>query len=529
MRKIPMLALAALVVGAVSSQPPAAFASSHREAPFVTKNPKVDGTDFYMFNSYEASRITSCAAGAAGCYVTLIADYQPFQDSWGGPNYFTMDPDALYEIMIDNTGDAKEDITFQFQFSTTLANGGKGLTVPVGTGNTAVPLIAIGNIDTGGVAGHQNVLETYTVNMVTGNRRTGKSAPVKNHATGKTTFAKPMDNTGTKTFTDYATYANPGFVYDIDIPDCSTPGKMFVGPRAEPFAVNIGPVFDLVNAPAAVITNAADRNAVPNPLQCKNVTAIEIEVPTSCLGVAKTGASKDVIGGWTTASVRQARVINPSATYAKPSVEGGPWTQVSRLGMPLVNELVVGIPDKDGFNSSEPSDDATNPGFANYATQPSLPVLLNVLFMTVAPTLPRNDLLEVFAMGIPMVNANGAVAEYQRLNVAIPATPAANQNNLGAAGCFVAGALQSCSATGTPYACDCAGFPNGRRPGDDVVDVSMNVVEGYLYPVNPNPGYFFNDAVLQDPSQFDAAFPYLTTPNSGAASGGATPACTGVP
>ena len=273
MRKIPILAVLVLGAMAVSQAPPAS-ASSHREAPFATKNPKTDGTDFYMFNSYDPARIASCATSAAGCYVTFIANYQPFQDAWGGPNYFNMDPDALYEIMIDNNGDAKEDITFQFQFSLALGNGGKGIGLPIGKGSAdvAIPLVASGNIDTGGMA-NQNVIETYTVNMVTGDRRTGTVAAVKDATTSSTTFSKPMDNIGTKTFTDYASYAN-GFVHSVTIPGCSTPANVFVGQRADPFAVNIGPVFDLIDAPASVITNPDDRNAVANPLLCKNVSTI---------------------------------------------------------------------------------------------------------------------------------------------------------------------------------------------------------------------------------------------------------------
>jgi uncharacterized protein DUF4331 len=527
MRKIPILA--ALVVGAIAvGQPPVASASSHREAPFVTKNPKTDGTDLYMFNSYDPNRVTACAAGATGCYVTFIADYQPFQDSWGGPNYFNMDPDALYEIMIDNTGDGVEDITFQFQFSLALANSGKGLAIPASgftggtppTGGVAVPFVNLGQVDgTGGMA-NQNVLESYSINMVTGPRRTGKVQAVTNSTGGSATFAKPMDNIGTKSFADYQTYAN-GFVFGINIPGCSTAGQVFVGQRAEPFAVNIGPVFDLIDAPKTVITNMADRAVVPNPLQCKNISTIAIEVPTSCLGVATTGPSKDVIGAWTTASVRQARVINPAGGYTTPSVEGGPWAQVSRLGMPLVNELVVGIPDKDAFNTSEPSGDAkTNIG--TYAEYPTLPAIIDILFAVPAPATPRTDLLAVFATGVTGVNANGAVAEYQRLNTAIPATLSGTQNSLGAAGCFVDGAL-TLSATG----CDPAGFPNGRRPGDDVVDITLTVAEGYLIPGNTNG--FVGDAVIQQASQFGTTFPYLTTPNGGADATGQTPACTGVP
>jgi len=519
MRKIPILAV--LVLGAVAvAQPPVASASSHREAPFITKNPKVDGTDFYMFNSYETGRTG---------FVTIIADYQPFQDAWGGPNYFNMDPDAMYEIMIDNNGDGVEDITYQFQFSTALANGGKGLGLPIGPdgGAIAVYPVNIGAVDgTGGMA-NQNVLETYTVNVVTGPRRKGKAMPITNMSGGSATFAKPMDNVGEKSFANYKTYAD-SFIYNITIPGCSATGKMFVGQRAEPFAANVGTIFDLLDAPAGVLTGGstlAARSLVPNPLQCKNISTMALEIPDSCLNIATTGMSKGIIGGWTTASVRQGRVINPAGSFAKPSVEGGPWAQVSRLGFPLTNEVVVGLPDKDGYNSSEPVNDLKSP-LAAYAEYPSLPAIIVALFgpTVKAPPTPRLDLVEVFAQGVTGVNANGATAEYLRLNTALPPTAAAMQNNLGAAQCFVAGVLTLANP-----GCDPAGFPNGRRPGDDIVDIVMRVAEGFLVPGNATGQIPWTDATIQDQSQFDATFPYLTVPNAGGSPAGGTPACVGTP
>jgi len=482
-----------------------ALASSHREAPFVTRNPKVDATDFYMFRSYEPSRSN---------YVTLIANYQPLQDAYGGPNYFTMDPDALYEIHLDNVGDGQEHLTFQFRFQNALS-GGSGVALNVGGKSVAVPFTNVGVVSATDMS-KQNVLETYTVKLVKGNRRTGMVADVTNAANGNTVFAKPLDNIGTKTFGDvamsnakYQQYAN-AFIYNVNIPGCSGPGRMFVGQRMESFAVNLGPVFDLINAPAAVITDPNLRNAVPNPLARKGITTLALEVPISCV----TSGSQTVIGGWTTASVRQARVINPEATYARPSREGGAWAQVSRLGMPLVNELVIGIKDKDRFNSSQPKDDAQ---FADYVTNPTLPAVIELLFgpTVKAPTkFPRTDLVAAFLTGVQGVNSNGATAEYQRLNTAIPATAMASQNNLGAAACFVNGSL----VLSNP-GCDPAGFPNGRRPGDDVVDIELRVAMGYLLSNDtdaPSRNVPFHDAVLQDPSQFDNAFPYLKTPTLGA-------------
>ncbi|WP_309893470.1 DUF4331 domain-containing protein [Archangium sp.] len=500
----------AMALAAVASGGPSAYASSHREAPFITKLPKVDATDFYMFRSYEANR--------AG-FVTLIADFQPFQEPFGGPNYFMMDPDALYEIHIDNTGDAQEDLTFQFRFNNNL----KDFALPIGPSgaqqNVAIPLINKGPISApGSMPGLQNlnVEETYSLKVVRGNRRTGNAQDVADVNGGSTTFRKPVDNIGQKSIPDYAAYAN-AHIYSVSIPGCTTDaatqGKVFVGQRKEPFAIAVGPIFDLVNADPAIITDASKRNAGTNDLANKNITTLALEVPISCLTAA---ADKPIIGGWISASVRQAQVINPEATYARPARVGGAWTQVSRLGMPLVNEVVIGIKDKDRFNTSEPKNDAQ---FAAYVTNPTLPALLEALFGPAlkAPTVfPRADLVAVFLTGVEGVNKpmGGATAEIQRLNTSIAPKPKGSQNNLGAAACFVNGAL-----TPGNTGCDTAGFPNGRRPGDDVVDIALRVSMGYLLNSDtaaPSRGVPLHDGVLQDDAQFYDTFPYLTTPLPGA-------------
>ncbi len=505
MKTLPrMFALAVVAVAGM------ALASSHREAPFLTKNPKVDGTDFYAFRSYET--------GKAG-YVTLIANYLPLQDPSGGPNFFTLDPDAMYEIHVDNNGDATEDITFQFRFAVPLNNSGTGISLPIGPsdgGTKQNVAVAFANVGNATDRSKLSMLETYGVKIVRGPRRTGDSKDIKG-ADGGTVFTKPFDYVGRKSFgnTDggdgnYKAYAD-SFIQTIDIPGCTTaalPARMFVGQRAEGFAVNVGPIFDLVNAPASVITDPTKRGAVPNPLANKNITTLALEIPISCL----TAGTQPIIGAWTTASVPQARIINPAATYARPSREGGSWTQVSRLSTPLVNEVLIGIKDKDRFNSSEPKNDAQ---FATYVTHPTLPAILELLFATPAPTVfPRADLVAAFLTGVTGVNANGSTCEYLRLNTALPATPAATQNNLGAAACFVNGALTLANP-----GCDPAGFPNGRRPGDDTVDIELRVAMGYLLTNDvdaPSRNVPFHDAVLQDQSQFDVTFPYLKLPHPGA-------------
>ena len=494
----------------------ASLASSHREAPFITTQPKVDGTDFYMFNSYETGR--------AG-FVTLVANYLPLQDAYGGPNYFSLDQNALYEIHIDNNGDAREDITFQFKFKNTLKNNGAGIVLDIGpAGNkksVSIPLRNSGAIS--GVATDPLAYtEEYELFIVRGDRRGGNREPISITG-GGSTFTKPIDYIGEKSLGNGAAYdAYAGkYIYSINIPGCATPGKVFVGQRQDPFAVSLGTIFDLINAPAAVITNEANAAAFgAGTIADKNVTALALEVPTTCL----TSASGDkVIGGWTTASLRQARLLRgepPSGIFASEK-SGGAWTQVSRLGMPLVNEVVIGLKDKDKFNSSKPRDDAAN--FADYVTNPTLPALIEILFGAAAPTnFPRTDLLTAFLTGLPTVNrpanitglgVGGPLAEMLRLNTSIAAKPAASQNSLGVA------------------AGDNAGFPNGRRLGDDVVDVSLRVAMGALCVLTgtadalkvgckptdaPAGAVPFVDGSRTKATDYKQAFPYLNTPLPGA-------------
>jgi len=498
-----MLPLAAALCAALAgliAQP--AQASSHREAPSITTTPKVDATDLYMFSSYEPGREG---------YVTLIANYLPLQAPYGGPNYFTMDQNALYEIHIDNNGDAKEDITFQFRFKNKL----NSVTLPIGGKNIAIPLIQAGQV-TDVKSPSLNVSESYTVDVVRGDRRGGTKAAVTNATGGSATFDKPVDNIGTKTIPDYAAYAAK-HIYTVNVPGCNMPAKLFVGQRKDPFAVNLGTIFDLVNAPVSVITNPALINAVPNTIDDANVTTMAIEVHKSCL----TAGSEPVIGAWTTASLRQGSLLNPKpkSGYQTTAIPGGAWTQVSRLGMPLVNEVVIGLPDKDKFNGSKPRDDAQ---FADYVTNPTLPALIEIALAlpnTAPKNIPRGDLVTTFLTGIAGVNkpANVVASEMLRLNTSIAATAEASQNRLGLAGG------------------DAAGFPNGRRPKDDVVDISLVAVMGGLCMLNGDANSLglgtdckpanvplgatslkLHDAVDQAVVPLLSGFPYLYTPLPGA-------------
>ena len=485
------LILAILALAALAAVP--AQASSHREAPAITEMPKVDGTDFYMFNSYEAGR---------SGFVTILANYVPLQDAYGGPNYFTLDPDARYRIHIDNSGDGVEDVSFQFRCTQALAD----IKLPVNGVDVSVPVINVGQIS-GGPGQRDaalNVAESCTLGVARGRITDGTHWDFATDAdTGANRFGKPVDNIGQKSIPNYAVYADK-FVRDLDIPGCSTEGRIFIGQRKESFAVNLGEVFDLVN-----ITNPlGPTDAEPNTIDDKNITTFALEVPASCL--TRTGGGP-VIGGWTTAVLPRNRVLRNNPTFQSPTNENGNFVQVSRLGMPLVNEVVVGVKDKNLFNAAHPSGDAA---LATYVTNPTLPEILEILFggagVQAPNNFPRLDLVAAFATGITGLNflSDGQPHEMLRLNTSTPPVAAAAQSELGALGG------------------DNAGFPNGRRPGDDVVDIELRVAMGVL--CHAFPGAFsctaadapsgslpFTDGALQEASQFDSTFPYLRDPLPG--------------
>jgi hypothetical protein len=509
LRLLPLLA-ALSAAGALGL----AQASSHREAPSITTTPKVDATDFYLFKSYEAGR---------DGYVTLIANYLPLQDAYGGPNYFALDPNALYEIHIDNNGDAKEDISFQFRFK----NNFKGITLPINGKDVAIPLVQAGQLTGATAVANSPVLnlnEQFSVDIVRGDRRAGTRAALTNAVGGSTSFDKPVDNIGVKTIPDYAGYA-ARHIHTATIPGCTQPAKVFVGQRKDPFAVNLGTIFDLVNAPVSVITDPNLINAAPNTIDAKNVTTLALEVHQSCL----TDGSETVIGGWTSASLRQGALVDPAPKKGHQTAQraGGAWAQVSRLGMPLVNEVVIGLPDKDRFNASKPVNDGAN--FADYVTNPTLPRLLEIaLGLPEGGLAPKNagrgDLVTTFLTGIKGVNqpAKVVASEMLRLNTAIPAVPFAQQNRLGIVGNIL--------AKGN----DNAGYPNGRRPKDDVVDISLIAVAGGLCVANGDgnalgfgaeckpsavplgaTAFALHDAVDQAVVPLLSGFPYLSHPLPG--------------
>jgi hypothetical protein len=426
--------------------------SSHREAPLISQDPLADNTDLYAFVSpRNLDR------------VTLIANFIPFEAAYGGPNFFKFDDNVLYEIMIDNDADAVEDITYQFRFRTQVMNPNTFLY------NTG----AITSLDSPAF----NVRQFYTVTRVDGPRRTGRSTTMASD------IPTPPVNVGFRSTPNYNALAAAAV---RQLPNNS---QVFAGQRDDPFFVDLN-VFDLLAVPPAD-TNVSDS------LAGFNVHTIALEVPIASLtgNGLRPGSAADanaVIGIWSTAS-------RPSATSRGGGQErqSDRFVQVSRLGHPLVNEVVVPRGTKDAFNALEPSGDAAALPFV---TDPEVPKLLSALFGINSPPAPRNDLVTIFLRGIPGVNQppNGTPSEMLRLNVAIP--PTASPNPLGVIGG------------------DAQGFPNGRRLGDDVVDIALRVMAGAT-PLTPSFNSGINaqlgDGVPLNDVQFLNVFPYVAPPRPG--------------
>ena len=330
--------------------------------------------------------------------------------------------------------------------------------------------------------------------------------PVTQAGSANVVFDKPLDNIGAKSIPNYSSYARK-HIYPISIPGCSGTGKVFVGQRKESFVVNLEEVADLIN------TNPLGaQTGEKNFLSDKNVTSIAIEIPTACL----LAGNEKVIGAWTTAKMSQTRILNEDPASLSSSVNGRLFTQVSRLGMPLVNEFIIGLKDKDRFNKSKPKNDVRD--FGSYILKPTLPSLIQALFGVPAPSFARTDLVAVFATGLKGLNqpANVKPGEMTRLNTAIAPTPLASQDPLGVLNLT-----------------DLAGFPNGRRLVDDVVDIELRVAEGILCTAavkaataakgvdtgcgtnvapNINGSRFTDGARSPNASVSDNSFPYLKTP-----------------
>jgi len=422
-----LLKLGALCVMIVSLAAAAEFAvvpalaSSHREAPAISQDPAADNTDTYMFRSPDNPNT-----------ITLVANYYPYEGPAGGPNFYRFGDSVLYQFHVDNNGDAQDDITYQFRFKTAILNPNTFLY------NTG-PLTSLNS-------SNWTLRQTYTVVRI----QHGKSTLL---ASGLQT---PPSNVGTHSIPDYATLRNAA-IYSL-----SGGIHVFAGQRADPFFADVGSIFDLLTIRGGI--PAGFSLGGKNTFAGQNVQTIALEVPINQLTACQCmpGAHDDpVVGFWASAS-RKALSVDDNNSQG----DDLSWVQVSRLGLPLINEVVIPMSLKDKFNATQPANDVAN--FAGPVVNPELANLLHVLYGLPIPPTPRTDLVEVLLKGVPGLNrpqGNVVPADMLRLNVNTPL-------------CGTGGA-PACNTLGV-IGGDLQGFPNGRRLTDDVVDVSERVVAGVL-------------------------------------------------
>jgi hypothetical protein len=452
--------------------------SSHREAPEISKDPVADNTDVYAFVSPDRPS-----------HVTLIANFIPLQKPDGGPNFYEFGDDVLYEIHVSNRAGARADVTYQFRFHTKVRNEETFLY------NTG-PIVNIDDVT-------WNRPQFYSVTRVTRGH-----APVLL----KAGLTVPPVNIGPRSTANYEQLTAQA-VHSLPGPQGRR--KVFAGQRAEGFHVDLGAIFDLGTLRTFQMLHLIpSANAVSgvNGTQGLNVHSIAIQVPITDLTRNHT-APRDVmradavIGVWASASRQKSRVFDSHSGRTRGH---GPFVQVSRLGNPLFNEVIVPMGDKDRWNAVPPRGDDD---FAKYVAKPELAALLPVLYPDVFPRLaaytkPRNDLLAILLTGIPagvipgFQNFTGHTqADLLRLNVAVP--PSSRPNNLG----LVAG--------------DPAGFPNGRRVADDVTTVELRAIAGLTIPLVDHTftpdgaASTVTDATTNTNSPYLGSFPYLGTPADG--------------
>ena len=450
------------------------LASSHREAPITALDRTADVTDWYAFVSFDHPD-----------RVTMILNVDPFLEPSNGPNYFPFDPNVLYEMKVDNNQDGEEDVTFQFRFNTQIRQPGL-FTGFVGGLAGIPPITALDGAGSDGLS----LRQTYTVTLL-------KNGKVTNLTEGKTLFAVPS-NVGPQTMPDYESLFNQG-TYDL-----GNGARVFAGTVDDPFFIDLGAAFDSLHfrmGVGGVLSPEVDgddhNNYAPDAVAGFNVNTIVLEVPTMWLTVDGkrhgAGDKQAVIGTYGATSRRKITVRRTSAT----ALSSGPWQQVQREGNPLINELIIGTGSKDRFSMDDPKNDAQ---FTNFFLNPLLATVFGSIGIPVPPA-PRTDLLPLVIYTAPIcpgcaAKDAGPVADLLRLNTGIPPTAAGSQKRLG----FLAG--------------DVAGFPNGRRLSDDVVDIASRAVAGIL--ADPQKfGTPIGDGVNTKGSGFGATFPYVLPANSG--------------
>jgi len=420
---------AAVAVGLFAGLGPiAGGASSHREAPLIAADPQADNTDLYAFVSPDDPSL-----------VTIISNWVPFEAPAGGPNFFAFGQGVRYDVKIDNDADAKPDTIYRWTFRNHYRNPDTFLY------NTG-PVTSLDDADL-------NFYQSYDVERINVDRHTART--IVNDET------VVPSRVGDASMPNYTTLRNQGIVDTTD-------GSFFAGQADDPFFADLR-VFNLLYG--ADLSETGD-----DTLAEYNVNTFALQVPKAKLAKGGNEDANPIVGIWSTASRR---------------APGGSWVQVSRLGMPLVNEVVIPAGKKDAWNASKPTSDGQ---FLSYVTDPEVARLIEAVYGIPAPATPRNDLVSVFLTGVDGLNMPDGVvpSEELRLNMSIdPCT----------SGCSTLGVIGG----------DTAGFPNGRRLSDDVLDVALQVVEGVL--VHQDTG--LGDGVDANDRSFSGSFPYLALPHSG--------------
>ncbi len=472
---------------AVQGGPLGAGASSHREAPLIAGDPRADNTDVYAFVSPDSPDT-----------VTLISAWLPFSEPDGGPNFYTWADDTRYTIKIDNNGDAIADLTYVWVFDTVIRDADDQFLTTTGT---------VTSLDDPDL----NVYQTYDLTLEV---RDGPTIPLLGNGDGVHTPGDPIaapSMVGPASMPDYTPLRNQA------IRSIPGGGQTWAGQADDPFFLDLR-VFDLLYGGDASLVGQ-------DTLAGYNVNAVALQLPKSALAIDGDAANNPVIGIWSTTERRSAQSLVDSPAPADTFV------QVSRLGNPLINEVVIPLALKDAFNAISPDQDAGIPAVVDKVLDPILPKLVESIYGVPAPSGNRNDLFEIFLQGISEANAGadgdpdtllpvnlnsqdlnedaqssrGAGVDFRpsemlRLNMGV--APTANPNNFG----VIAG--------------DIAGFPNGRRLEDDVVDIAIQVMMGAAITGELNPALLPLDSVDRNDKEFGSTFPYLALPHSDAVNRG---------
>jgi len=498
------LALVAALV-AIAVAVPLGIGSSHREAPLTALDPTADDTDIYAFTA----KNDPATARNEEDQLTVVANWIPFEDPAGGPNFYRFDDRAHYYINVDNDGDGRYDVRYLFKFKTHFNNPNSFL--------YAAPQVT--SLDDPQLF----VTQTYDVYRIGGNEAVSSSkkkahrrSARRHHRRGKHRHARRSQASVVKIANDYPVAPNnvgPKTMPDYDslarqaIQNLPGGGRVFVGQREDPFFVDLGATFDGINIdpkPLGRGTIPGNNGGGKDDLAGYSVHSIVIQVPEQSVtkdgekadkprhndddddAKASANGSNDVVGVWASTERRKLQVTDSNE-------EGkGDYVQVSRLGNPLVNEVVIPLGLKDKFNRTSPADDAKN--FGQFVVEPELAKLMNALFSLGVKETGRTDIVLALLQGVPGLNRQSdKPVDTLKINLATP--PSATENRLGVLGG------------------DLAGFPNGRRLADDVTDIELRVVAGALLdPPNTVP---LGDGVDTNDKPFSSQFPYVASPTSG--------------